>query len=294
MKLLSVIIFLAAFQIQAQELNCKVTVNYESLPVVNREYLANFASDVEDYMNRVKFTGDTWDVDKIDCSINIIFLAAASETNYSAQAVVVSRRPVYNSTDNSLMLVINDNTWNFSYQRGQSFQFTTSSFDPLLSFLDFYAFVILGYDFDSYEQLGGTRYYNEAIKILNMGATGSFSAGWTSSSGSYNRKGFIEDVLQEKYRPFREAFFDYHYNGLDMFTKQRDAALQNMAKIVFALNDLRGKLNINSVLIKTFFDGKHGELIQYMKLYSDPEIFTVLKKVDPGHAAKYDEAMTRK
>ena len=292
MKFLAALFLLLSSGILAQELNCKVTVNFESLPVVNREYLTNFAAEVQDYMNKIKFTGENWDVDRIDCSMNIIFTSAADDINYSAQAVVVSQRPIYNSTDNSLMLVVNDNAWQFTYQRGQSLVYSESDFNSLTSFLDFYAYIIIGYDTDSYEQLGGSRHYTKAYRLLNIAssAAGS-SAGWVSGSGSYSRVRLIEDLMQEKYRPFREAFYNYHYNGLDMYAKQKEKALQNIANLVIALDGMRTKLSINSVLIKTFFDSKHGELIQYLKEYPDKDIFKILKRVDAPHSAKYDEAM---
>ena len=291
MKTLAALFLLLNVSILSQELNCKVTVNYESLPVVNREYLINFASEVEDYMNKTKFTGQNWDVSKIDCSLNIIFTGASSETNYSAQAIVVSQRPIYNSTDNSLMLVVNDNAWSFPYQKGQSLFFSGSSFDPLTSFLDFYGNLIIGYDTDSYEKLGGSRYYNEAFRILGIAQASAYNTGWTTTGGSYSRRAMLENLLNDKYRAFREAFYDYHYNGLDMYVKQKQKALQQIASVVLTIDGMLSKLNVNSVLIKSFFDAKHKELIQYLKDYPDKDIFKVLKRVDPPHSAKYDEML---
>lgn len=49
--------------------------------------------------------------------------------------------------------------------------------------------------------------------------------------------------------------------------------------------------SINSVYVKTFFDAKHGELIDYLRDYPDPELFSKLKKIDPPHSSKYDAVM---
>ena len=86
--------------LSAQELNCKVTVNFESLPVANRELLRDFASVVEDYVNTARYTNDDY-ATKIDCSMSIFFLSAAGDFDYSAQIVVTSTRPVYRSDRNS-------------------------------------------------------------------------------------------------------------------------------------------------------------------------------------------------
>lgn len=292
MKTIFSLIFLIYSVSFGQELNCKVTVNYESIPVVNRELLADFAQTIEDYMNKTKFT-DKWDGDKIECALTIFFTGASSEINYSAQAVVTSQRPIYNSTKNSLMLSINDAQWSFVYEKNQTLYATQSIFDPLTSFLDYYAYVIIGFDLDSYEELSGSTYFTKAFDIVNLGATSGFRIGWEKSSSSYSRRGLVEDLLNEKFRFFREAYFNYHYNGLDLFTDKRQAAFKNIVKLIDVLDMMRTKVDINSVLIKTFFDAKSGEIIEYLKTYPDKSIFNKLKKIDPPHALKYDDAVKK-
>jgi hypothetical protein len=277
----------------SQELNCRVTVNFESLPVENREILNNFSNTVEDYMNKTRFT-DRWEGDKIDCSMDIFFLSSADELNYTAQVFIGSKRPIFKSINNSPMITILDDSWSFTYEKDQALLANQSVFDPLTSFLDYYANVIIGYDLDSWEKLAGSDYFSKAIDIVNLGATSRHSKGWqsTGSSFTYNRRGFVEDLLNEKYRPFREAFFDYHYNGIDMYSEKPDAALENIAKLVNTLELIRNKRDLNSVLIKAFFNAKHGEVIDYLKNYNDKSIFKILTKVDPAHASKYDEAFS--
>jgi len=117
MKSVVTIILLLTTITYSQELNCRVTVNYESIPVVNRELLADFSRTIEDYLNKTRFT-DKWEGDKINCSFNIFFIGASSDVNYTAQAVITSQRPIYQSAKNSLMLSINDAQWSFVYTIG--------------------------------------------------------------------------------------------------------------------------------------------------------------------------------
>lgn len=286
-----IVLFLAFFSAaKPQELNCRVTVNFESIPVVNRELLTNFVQNIEDYLNKTKFT-DKWDGDKIECAFSIFFSGASSEMNYTAQAVITSQRPIYNSSRNSLMLSINDAQWSFVYEKNQTLYPTQSVFDPLTSFLDFYAYVIIGFDLDSYEELLGNPYFTKAFDIVNLGANSGFRSGWEKSSSSYSRRGLVEDILNEKYRPFREAYFNYHYNGLDIISEKKSLAAKNITRLIDVLEELRSKVDINSVLIKTFFDAKSGEIIEILKNYSDDKsIFKKLRKIDPSRGLKYDEA----
>jgi hypothetical protein len=290
MKTLLALILSLSSIIYSQELNCRVVVNYESLPVVNRQILEGFSQVVEDYMNNTKFTDIDWG-EKIECSMNILFLSAPSEITYNAQIIVVSQRPIYKSSKNSPMLRINDNSWAFRYEKNQTLYASQSTFDPITSLLDYYANIIIGLDTDSFEKLGGSPYFSKAFNIVNLGNTSGSSSGWQQSSSSYSRWGLVSDLLNEKYRPFREAFYEYHYNGIDIYPEDPKTAQANIANLVYSLEIIKDKVNVNSVLLRTFFDAKSGEIVEYLKGYPDEAIFKTLKKIDPSHASTYDDAV---
>jgi hypothetical protein len=275
----------------SQELNCLVDVNFENLPVNNRELLVDFGSVVQDYMNTTRFTNESWDGQKIDCSLNIFFLSASSDVDYTAQVVVVSQRPVYQSIRNSPMLTINDGQWAFKYERGQALYAGQTTFDPLTSFLDFYAMIIIGFDWDTWEDKGGSKYFQRAQDIVNHGATSISSAGWLSSSASYSRWGLVNDLMNEKYSAFRSSIFDYHY-GIDIYQKNKLLGQQKIVSLVDVLYDMYEKQGaFNSVLIRVFFDAKNGEIIEHIRDYVDLTVFDKLKKIDPPHIAKYEAAL---
>jgi hypothetical protein len=273
----------------SQELNCKVTVNYEGLSVENREKLINFSGVIESYMNTTQFTGQAWDGLKIDCSLTIFFTSAAGD-DYAAQVVLVSTRPVFKSTRQSPMLTVSDPTWSFRYVQNQAMYANQATFDPITTFLDFYANIIIGFDWETWADLGGTPYFNKAFNLLNLSLGSPYKKGWEQSSASYSRWGLCQDLLNDNYRAFREAFYVYHY-GVDEIQVRKKDGQDKIANIVAVLEDMQKKTGINSVLIKLFFDTKNGEIIQLLRDYPDFEIFARLKKVDPPHSAKYDEVM---
>lgn len=289
MKLFFSILLIFASVNFAQELNCKVNVNYEGLSVNNRELLINFASEVEKYMNTTQFTGEAWDGQKIDCSLDIFFTGGSNEIDYSAQVVVVSTRPIYNSDRQSPMLTINDPTWSFRYVKNQAFYPNQSTFEPLTSFLDFYANIIIGFDWETWKDLGGTIFFKRAYDIVNLANNSSYKNGWERSNSSYSRWGLCEDVLNDKFRTFREAFYEYHVGGVDYYQVNKPLAQERIANLVKVLNEMKIKTDINSVLIRQFFDSKYGELIELLRSYPDESIFMKLKKIDPSHTSKYDE-----
>jgi len=287
MKLILSLFLIITSQIVGQELNCNVTVNYENLPVVNRELLRDFAGVVESYLNSARYTNDDY-ATKIDCSMSIFFLSAAGDFDYSAQIVISSQRPVYRSERNSPMLTINDGQWQFQYQPGQSLYANQATYDPLTSLLDFYALIIIGMDKDSFGPFDGTPVFQKAIDIANQAATSPSNFGWQPSSSVYNRNGLIADILRDKYSAFRGSIFDYHY-GVDIYSQNKQLGQQKIVELINILWNMYQKSgSINSVYVRTFFDAKNGEIVELLRFYPDPEIFTKLKKIDPPHTAKYD------
>jgi hypothetical protein len=290
MKPVIIILIICTSLVYSQELNCHVEVNFENLQVQNRELLADFGSVVESFMNNSKFT-EGWDGAKIDCSLSIFFISASSEVDYSAQIVVVSQRPIFQSEMNSPIVTINDGQWSFRYEKGQAMYAGQSTFDALTSFLEFYALIVIGFDWDTWEEFGGNRYFQKAQDIVNLGASSGSSYGWLSSSAPYSRWNLVNDIMSEKYAAFRSTIFDYHY-GIDIYQQNKMLGQQKIASLVNTLYDIYQKSGlINSVFIRTFFDAKYGEIIDRMKDYSDPEIFNKLKKIDPPHSSRYDSVM---
>jgi hypothetical protein len=293
--ILSVICFLLLpIFVGAQELDASVVINVEQLPTASRgERLDNFANQIKDYLNNTKFTQKTWEGEKIKCSFNIFFSGTGDVTSYTAQLVVTSQRPVEGSKLSSLMMSILDNTWSFKYEKDQAMYFNQTDFNPLTSLLDFYAYLIIGFDADSYGSLDGTEYFQKALDIAVRGASSSFSKGWQFESSTYNRRALIDNLLNAKYQQFRQDYFDYHYNGLDLFRTegQRQTAYNNIIKLIKNLEKMRDQIDRRSVLMRVFFEAKAGEFIEYLRNYTDREIFSTLKKVDPSHSAKYDEAL---
>jgi Domain of unknown function (DUF4835) len=290
MKILFLFLFTFSSLTFSQELNCKVTLNTENISIAGRDKLKNFGQVIEDYMNKTHFTSD-WQGGKINCSMSVFVLSYSNEINYSAQVVVTSLRPIYKTQDNSLVLSINDNTWSFTYDEGQSLRHDLTVFDPLTGFLDYYANVIIGFYIDSWEKLGGTPYFSKAFDMVNLGASSSFSGGWLKTSGSYNRRGLVEDLLSDKFRPFRESIYDY-YLGLDNYKEYPKQAMDYMVRIVTTLQNLKTKMDLNTVLTKVFFDAKSGEIVERLKNYPDKEkVFSALTKIDPAHASKYNEQL---
>jgi len=296
-KLIILILFVSLLNVAnfAQELEASITTNMDQLSAASRDRLDSFVNQMQDYLNNNKYTGKPWEGEKIKCNFTIFFTGASDDVNYTAQLVVTSQRPIEGSRLNSLMLTIMDNAWSFRYEKGQAMYFNQSNFDGLTSFLDFYAYIIIGFDSDSYYELGGTDLFQKALDIAVKGASSKYGKGWALETAAFNRRALVDNLLNSKYQQFRTDYFNYHYNGLDLLNskdaKERAVAIPNMVNLVKNLEKSKGSIDWRSVLLKVFFDAKAGEISEYFRGRVDPALFTTLKRMDAPHTTKYDEAL---
>jgi len=276
----------------SQELDCDVTVNYESLPSYNKEQLTDFAHQVKNYMNQYSWTGKNYGNEKIKCSINIFFLGASGDNKYTVQAFVGSQRPIYvndsASNHDTPILRIMDDKWQFTYVKNQPLYHNEYRADALLNVLDFYAYVIIGFDNDSFDPLGGTKEFQKAAEIANLAATNS-PTGWEPSGASYTRMRLINELLSAKYQVFRQTFYNYHYNGLDMMGTDSRAALDTVLTSLKTISDLRSTIDAQSLLVKIFFDTKYMEIADLFLQYPNRSVYATLAAYDPSHQQTYDQ-----
>jgi hypothetical protein len=188
------------------------------------------------------------------------------------------------------MLLVQDANWNFNYEPNQTLYYNPKEFDPFVSFLDYYALVIIGIDMDSYAPLGGSEYFTQASDIAMLGSNSGQSKGWALETSSFNKRGLVEDLLRSNFQQFRIDVYDYHYNGLDIMNEDPETAITNIVKLVTNLDGIYDKISRMNVLMRVFFDTKHKEIYGLLKNYEDKSIFKLLKRIDPSHISTYEQA----
>jgi len=290
--LFSLLALFAAVQLSAQELNCEVSVNMEKINSAQREYLRNFESDVKKYLNDNKWTDEDLGGEKIDCSMTIYFVSVAGDNDYTAQIVVGSQRPVYVGNDksgrNTQVLRIADDKWEFIYVPNQPMTKDEYRFEPLTGVLNFYAYLIIGMDLETYNELSGSQCFQKALNICNQAMATSYSKDWQSGAGSYGRFNFLDELMNLKYQQFRLSFYSYHFDGLDLLATKPQDGLDAMLKAIEAIGELRQKQNPRSILVRVFFDSKYLEIADSFLAYRDRNVYDRLIAADPPHQGTYD------
>ncbi len=289
------IIFLITSCAVAQEIDCNVTLNTENLTAEALENISGFEQRIEDYINNYRWTNDDFGGQKIKCNFEIFFKGSPSENKYTAQVFIGSQRQIYKSDKSTGTVRIFDDKWEFTFVRNQPIHHNNPQYDPVTSFIDFYVYIILGFDYDSYKPTDGTEYFQMAADIASKARSGGgASSGWDlKSSSTYNRIQFIEEIINPKNKIIREAYYLYHYKGLDMLTRNKSKALENVLKAVESIGNFQKKINERIIFIKAFFDTKYLELCELYLDSKDPEIYNKLGTYDPAHQKNYEEYKRR-
>jgi hypothetical protein len=281
----------------SQELNCTVTINMESIQSAQRGYLRSFSQDIERYMNNTRFSNEDLDGEKIQCSMDIFFTAASGENRYTAQVAVSSQRPIYIGNDKTdrttLVIRILDNNWTFTYAPNQRMNHDEMIFDPLTGFLDFYGYLIIGYDLETYVPMSGAACFQKALNTVQLASNSTAAKDWQQSSASYSKFGITDELSSVKYNAFRTSFNNYHFDGIDLLATDRQKGLENMLVAIGAINDIRSRQNSASVIVKQFFDAKYREIAEAFQTYPDRSVYETLSTYDQEHRSTYQEWKTK-
>jgi hypothetical protein len=290
----SVCLLLLSPGISAQELKCQVTVNAQKIAGVDPSVFTTMQSALNEFMNNKAFTNDIFATEeRVECSMFVLIEGAAAQDVYNAKITIQSSRPVYNSSYNSPMFNYVDNDCILTYVQNQAIDFGTTQYNSnLASILGFYAYILIGMDYESFSKGGGSKYFALAEQIMNNVPTNAPDAkGWRPYDGTRNRYWLINNIQGSKYELFKQALWDYHYAGMDNFYDKPALARQNIMNALDKLDRL-AKDNPNGILLAVFFQAKSDELVGVFSGADGGEktkAVAYLRRIDPSNSSKYDK-----
>lgn len=276
----------------AQELDCRVTVRFEALSGNEFSFLGDLQEQIEQYLNGRSWTDDRFEeFERINCSMQITFTEAQGLDRFTAQIAVGSQRPIYGTPRRTAVFQIVDSQWQFQYNRGQPLIFNPNSYNALTSLLDFYAYMILGYDYDTFSELGGTPYFERAREVAEL-AQAQGDPGWLSIGDDQTRTTLVRQLLDARYLPLRRAYFLYHFGTLDRFTRDPETAWQTGYTAIEGIYELFLETS-RKYATDLFFAAKSSEIVQLFEDADDvrSELYALLIEMDPARSSDYDRLL---
>lgn len=293
--LLGILVLLVAAGAYAQELNCNLQINASQVQSANKQLIETLQKELNDFMNNRHWTTAVYGIsERIDCNF-MITVKSLSENQFTTELQVQARRPVYNSSYNTSILNFKDDNFNFSYVEFDPIEINTSTYESnLTAVLAYYAYIIIGLDMDSYAKLGGTECFRQAEHIVNLMQSKSDAneaLGWKAFESNRNRYALINNLMDERFRAFREFFYLYHRQGLDEMVQNVANARARIAEALPVLRETN-RMQPSAVAITSFLDAKNDELIHiFSKKGTDKEknsVYEVLTDVNPTLTSRYE------
>lgn len=294
--ILSLIIVLLSCKLAiSQELNCRVSVNYSQLSNTPTPVFQALQKDITSFLNERKWTKHVYDVnEKIECNFMITITEFNGLDRFVGTVQINLSRPVYFTSYNSPLFTFkeSDNKLVFNYQEGQPLEFVENHpTSNLAQVLAYYAYIILGYDYDTFSPLGGSEYFHKAFRIVLNSQSHGYE-GWSTADNKQNsRYNLIDALLDKRFENLRLAEYYWHRQGLDVLPKDPDSGRK---KMVEALKQVQRseRAKSNSLIVSLFFTAKSDEIVNVFSASQQAEkneVLQILKEVDVANYTKYQK-----
>ncbi|MBN2662598.1 MAG: DUF4835 family protein [Bacteroidales bacterium] len=281
----------------SQELLCRVSVNYSQVTTTNTQIFQALQRDVSEFMNNTHWTNYVFNNnERIECSMLINVTEFDGVDNFTATLQVSSTRPVFDASLTTSVINIKEGNglFKFQYIENQPIEYNENTFTSELAYtLAFYAQIVIGMDFDTFSEYGGTEFFETAQKIVTNAQASANRSAWTAIGASRedNRYYLAKFLTSPVYKPYRQAMYKYHRLGLDMMTSDINSGRQNVTQAIDNVKQIYQKKPGN-FLVSIFLETKRTEIINIFSEAPPQEIARIqqtMKLIDVTHASDYDK-----
>jgi len=295
----ALLMVLATGNAASQELYCNVQVSAQKIQGSNREVFQNMQRDIYEFMNSMVWTDNIFSFsERIECNLLINLDEQLSADEFRGTIQVQLSRPVYNTTYESTVLNFVDNNFQFRYVEFQPLEFNPNSHTSnLVSVLAYYAYLLIGMDFDTYTQGGGTPYFQVAEKIVTN-AQNAPEQGWKPYDGSRNRNRYwlVKNILYSEYAGVRQFLYLYHLRGLDRMESDMTQARTEIYESLRRLQEVyRRRPDPFMYYMTVVLDAKADEIVNIFSQGFPEEknrVVQILTEIDPANENKYQKILT--
>ncbi|MFT3738194.1 MAG: DUF4835 family protein [Breznakibacter sp.] len=288
--LVGMCVAMALVDAHAQELRCNVSVVAPSIQGTNRKVFETLQTALNEFMNNQRWTDKVYaSEERIECNFMLNIKEMISIDEFKGTLQIQARRPVYNSSYNTVLFNYQDQNLHFKYVEFEPLVFNPSNFDSnLIGMMAFYAYMIIGLDEDSFAPMGGTSSFQKAEQIVNRAQNAS-QTGWKSFENQRNRYWMVENMLDEYHKPLRECVYRYHRLGLDRLAEKVETGREESANALELLRKVY-RQKPGAFLLQIFFNAKADEVVN---LFSESfgveksNMYNLLTEIDPSNLDKY-------
>jgi hypothetical protein len=279
-------------RLSAQEIKANVQVIAPSLQLTNKQILTTLQNSIQQFINTRKWTDDVFEArEKIEMSLFFEVKKLNNASDFVATLQFQSTRPVFGSNYKSTVFSFNDEDIAFVYREFEPLDYQENqNVNDLTSLLAFYVYMALGYDYDSFGELGGTPFFQKAQII---GGLMQGKPGWNQGDGKGQRNRFnlIDGVNNNRFLAARKLTYAYHRKGMDRMAENTDLARAEITASIKSLEELF-TLSPNNLITRVFFSTKWPEIVEIYKqapVIEKNNILELLRKMDSQNSNRYEK-----
>jgi hypothetical protein len=284
----------------SQELQARISVNASRVnSSIDKKVFVTLQSQLNNFLNNRKWTNDKFEAnEKIECSFLLNIESVVDANTYKASLIIQAARPVYNSSYKAALINFQDPDIAFKYIEFQPIDFSDNRVQGtdalaanLTACLAYYAYMILGLDYDSFSPKGGDAFYQKALNIVNNAPEGSNISGWRAFDGLRNRYWMNENLINSRNNILHDVIYSYYRAALDKMYDTEKEARTNMLQALTQL-DAFNKETPNTMFVQFFLQTKVDELIGIFKNGTANEkskAADILSRLDVGNSLRYKQ-----
>lgn len=281
---------LGTFGATAQELNCTVTINSDQVSGYQSVF-QTLEQAIQEYMNTTVFTNAQFAAnEKIECRL-FFTVTEYADDKVKGDLQIQSLRPVYNSSYTTTLINFKDTRLDFIYRENEPLVYSVNNWeDQLTGILNFYAYLILAVDFDSFALKGGESYWERLKQIVQMGQS-SGEVGWKAFEDTKNRSAVLNGFVESNTTGIRELLYQYHRQGLDQMATSVDKGRSAVTESLQIMADIHQAAPM-SVFLSMFKDAKFDELVNiYSKAPVEErnKVYNLLEPIYPTEQTRLEQ-----
>lgn len=285
-------LLLGAMAARGQELNCTVEVNSDKVEGTYKQVFETLRQAIADYMNTTVFTNTQFAAnEKIDCRMYFTISEYSEDGMAKGDLQVQATRPVYNSSYTTTVLNFKDAKIDFSYRENEPLVFSlTQQESQLTAILNYYAYLFLALDFDTFSPRGGDPYWERLKTIVQM-AQSSGEVGWKAFEDTKNRSAVLSAFTDPATEGMRDMLYSYHRRGLDEMSVSPDKGRTAITESLGAVASVFEHAPM-SVALSMFKDAKFDELVNvYSKAPAEERtrVYNLLQPIYPTEQSRLEE-----
>lgn len=204
---------------------------------------------------------------------------------------IQSTRPVYNSSYTTTLINFKDNKIEFAYRENEPLVFSETTMESnLTAILNYYAYLILAIDFDSFSPRGGQPYFDRLATIVQL-AQSSGETGWKAFEDNRNRSAVLSAFTDPNTEGMRDMIYQYHRRGLDEMSMSPDKGRATITQVLETLRKVAQTAPM-SVALPMWRDAKLDELINVYSKGSQSErdqVYDLLMQLYPTEQIRLND-----